>query len=219
MPFNADLDSTPIDVVASHYGARPNAAWNSVISTQLTVLSASAKSLSELLAAKETGVVDEVAAAADGVTLSFSGTLDPHSSTPRTVEVKVSTITFTATVGASGVDITDDGNGALSGANCTGTIDYVTGAWTLVFTGTAPDNSTNIVVDYTWFFTLPIKAQGLWLSPGGDIRVTFSPNGAPTGTSGILIYEAIMLAGQRNLILQASFIAAADTALDVEIMV
>jgi len=219
MPFKSDLDNTPIDVVASHYGARPNAAWVSVISAQLTVLSASAKSLTELLELEETAVTDEVAAAADGSTLTFSGTLDPHPTTPRTVGIKTSSITFTATVSAGSVDITDDGSGALSGTNCTGTIDYDTGAWTLVFTGTAPDNSTNIVVDYTWFFVLPSTAQGIWMYPAGDIRATFSANGTPTSSTGILISEAIFLAGQRNLMLGASFIAASDTALDVEIFV
>lgn len=208
MPFKSDLDRTPIDVVASHYGATPNAAWTSVISVQLTVLT-SAKTFAELLAAEETAVVDEVAEVGDSVILEFAGTIDPHPSTPRTAEIKVSTVTF-------GTDITDDGAGALSGTGCTGTIDYVTGEWTLVYAA-APTG--NIEVDYTWFFVLPTEAQGFWLYPAGDIRATFSSNGTPTASTGILIGEAIFLAGQPNLIAKSSFIAGSSTLLDAEIMV
>jgi len=88
-----------------------------------------------------------------------------------------------------------------------------------VFTVTAPDNSTNIVVDYTWFFVLPTTAQGLWMYPAGDIRATFSVNGAPTSATGMVIGEATFLAGQRGLIANASFIAGSTTLLDVEIMI
>ena len=220
MPFKSDLDNTPIDMMDKMYSARPDAAWTSIISTQLTVLT-SAKTLSELLALNDTDVVNEVAVAADGTTLSFSGVLAPHTTTPRTAEIEDGdSVTFTATVSAGGVDITDAATpGILAGTNCTGTIDYETGEWTLVFTVTAPDNATNIVVDYTWFFILPSTAQGLWMYPAGDIRATFSANGTPTASTGILIGEAVMLAGQRNLILEVSFMAGSSTLLDVEILV
>jgi hypothetical protein len=220
MPFKSDLDNTPIDMTSVMYSARPDAAWTSLISVQLTVLTA-AKTLSELLAAKDTDVVNEVVVAADGTTMSFSGTLAPHTTIPRTSEIEDGdSVTFTATVSAGGVDITDAATpGILAGTNCTGTINYETGAWTLVFTVTAPDNATNIVVDYTWFFVLPSTAQGLWMYPAGDVRATFSANGVPTASTGMLIDEAVMLAGQRNLMLKASFIAGSSTLLDVEILV
>lgn len=220
MAFKADLDRTPIDVMATHYGPKPHGPWTSLISTQLSVLTA-AKTLSELLAANDTDVVDEVVVAADGTTMSFSGTLAPHTTIPRTSEIEDGdSVTFTATVSAGGVDITDAATpGILAGTNCTGTIDYETGEWTLVFTVTAPDNATNIVVDYTWFFVLPTIAQGLWMYPAGDVRATFSENGVPTASTGMLIGEAVFLAGQRGLIANASFIAGSTTLLDVEVMV
>jgi hypothetical protein len=202
------------------YAARPDAAWTSIISTQLSVLT-SAKTLSELLAAIDDDVVNEIVAVSDGVTMSFSGTLEPHTTISRTVEIEDGdSVTFTAIVSVSGVDITDAATpGILAGTDCTGTIDYITGEWTLVFTGTAPDDGEDIVVDYTWFFVLPTTVQGLWMYPAGDIRATFSANGVPTSATGMVIGEAVFLAGQQNLIDNASFIAGSTTLLDVEIMV
>lgn len=215
MPFKSDLDNTPIDVVASHYGARPDAAWNSLISDTLVVTTA-AQTLEELLNASDHDVTDEIVAAADGTTLSFSGTLAPH--IYFFVEDN-DTVNFTATVSAGSVDITDVATpGILAGTNCTGTIDYITGEWTLVFTVTAPDNSTNIVVDYTWFYTLPPTVNGLWTYPESEVRATFSPNNTPTVATGIPITEAIFLAGQPNLIAAAQFIAGGDVNFSVEVM-
>lgn len=219
MPFKSDLDRTPIDVVASHYGATPNAAWTSVISVQTTV-PAAVKTLAELLAAEDTDVVDEVVAAADGATMEFSGTLAPHDH--MNIEDGDS-VTFTATVSAGGVDITDVATpGILAGTNCTGTIDYLTGEWTLVFTVTAPDDATNIVVDYTWFYVIDptTLAQGLWLSPGTatEIFATYSADGVPSATEGILLAETIFLSGQPDLITNAKFFGA-STLMDVEVLV
>jgi hypothetical protein len=78
----------------------------------------------------------------EGVETEFEGTL-LH--TP----VVESSVTFTATVGGASVSITDDGLGALSGTDVTGTLDYVTGAWTLVFE-TAPDIDENITCTYQY---------------------------------------------------------------------
>lgn len=83
----------------------------------------------------------------DGSQLTFSGTLDK----PPAIENSVS---IEATVNAATVTITDDGIGGLSSATgTTGTIDYVTGDWTLDFSGepapSTPDDGTPIVADYT----------------------------------------------------------------------
>jgi hypothetical protein len=216
MPFKSDLDNTPIDLHEVMYGARPDAAWNSLISDTLSVTT-TAQTLEELLNAKDHDVVDEVAAAADGVTMEFSGTLAPH---PYFFIEDNDSVTFTATVSAGSVDITDVTTpGILAGTNCTGTIDYVTGEWTLVFTVTAPDDATNIVVDYTWFYTLPPTVNGLWMYPESEVRATFSASNTPTTATGIPLTEPILLAGQPNLIAAAQFIAAGTTDLSVEVMV
>jgi len=79
----------------------------------------------------------------DGVILVFSGTLAQK-------VVKPTTCAFTATVSTTPVAITDDGLGVLSGTAVTGTINYYTGAWTLTFTGTAPDNASTITGNYSY---------------------------------------------------------------------
>ena len=148
--------------------------------------------------------------------MEFSGTLAAHSY--FFVEDNDS-VTFTATVSAGGVDITDVTTpGILAGTNVTGTIDYITGEWTLVFTVTAPDVSTNIVADYTWFYTLPPTVNGLWMYPESEVRATFSVDNTPTAATGIPLTDPIFLAGQPNLIAAAQFIAAAPVDLSVEVM-
>jgi hypothetical protein len=224
MPFKEDLDRTPIAVPDDIYQYStlhsPTQVWDSIISTQVTV-PASVKTLAELLATATTDVVDEVAAAADGSTLTFSGTLAPHAH--MNIEDGDS-VTFTATVSAGSVDITDTATpGLLAGTNCTGTIDYVTGEWTLVFTGTAPDDSTNIVVDYTWFYVVDpnTTVNALWLAPTGaatEIFATYSPDGTPSATEGILLSEAIFLSGQPNMIDDAKFFGA-STLMDIEVLI
>lgn len=217
MPFKADLDNTPIDVVASHYGARPDAAWNSLISDTL-VVTTTAQTLEELLNAKDHDVVDEVVdSTPDGVLMAFSGTLAPH---PYFFVEDNDTVEFTATVGTAPIAITDAATpGILAGTNVTGTIDYITGEWTLLFTVTAPDDASDIVADYTWFYTLPPTVNGLWMYPESEVRATFSTNNTPTVATGIPLTEPILLAGQPNLIAAAQFIAAGDTDLSVEVMV
>jgi len=223
MPFKADLDRTPIMVGSDYRYVDLHSAvktWESIISATLTV-PASAKSLAELLAAVTTDVTDEVADdTPNDVLTSFSGTLAPH---PYMNIEDDTSVTFTATVGAVPIDITETGSGVLSGdgGDITGTIDYVTGEWTLEFTD-APDDTTDIVVDYTWFYVVPstVTIQGLWMLPGVDdeIYVTYSEDGIPTATTGMLLSEAIFLAGQPNLIANAKFYGN-NTALNVEVLI
>ena len=83
----------------------------------------------------------EVIGAGDGTTTSFSGTL-AHP------PIVTSSITIHYTISSTAYTATDDGAGNISGTDCSGTINYSTGAWSLTFT-TAPDSGTNITADYT----------------------------------------------------------------------
>lgn len=107
--------------------------------------------------AQSSGTIDS---SANGVKTSFSGTI---SLTSRTI--KPSTLVITATVGASPVTITDNGSGVLAGTSITGTINYTTGAYTLVF-GTAPDNSTNITAVYDYYVTILDNGEGVLAGTG-----------------------------------------------------
>jgi len=216
MPFKSDLDSTPINLNEVMYGARPSAAWNSLISDTL-VVTTTAQTLEELLNASDHDVVDEVVdSTPDGVLMAFSGTLAPH---PYFFVEDNDTVEFTATVGTAPIAITDVTTpGILAGTNVTGTIDYTTGEWTLVFTVTAPDDASDIVADYTWFYTLPPTVNGLWMYPESEVRATFSANNTPTTATGIPLTEPIFLAGQPNLIAAAQFIAGASVDLSVEVL-
>lgn len=90
----------------------------------------------------EAAVADEVLAAGDGATKVFEGVLANGGVIPGSV-------TITATVGAAAKDMTDDGQGGLSGAGVgIGFIDYASGYFRLVY-DTAPDNATNVVGDYS----------------------------------------------------------------------
>lgn len=80
----------------------------------------------------------------DGSIKSFAGTI-----TLTSRYIKPGTFVGTATVGAAPVTINDNGSGVLSGTGVTGTLNYGTGAWTLVFT-TAPDNTTDITGVYSY---------------------------------------------------------------------
>ena len=87
--------------------------------------------------------------APNGTLKSFSGTV------PNTLIVPGS-CAFNITVSSAAVPITDDGLGVLTGTNVKGTINYQTGAWTLVCV-TAPDNSTLITAAYRYFFLTPTQ--------------------------------------------------------------
>lgn len=88
-------------------------------------------------------VTDEVIGAGDGAEKEFSATLE------KGPPIQKSSITVTYTIGASDFDATDDGEGVITGTNCSGTIDYSRGKVSLTFT-VAPDNATNIVIDYKY---------------------------------------------------------------------
>ena len=118
----------------------------------------------------------------NGVLKEFSGTLDNGAE-----GIVPSTITITATVGASPVTITDDGAGALAGTGVTGTITYSTGAWTLVFT-TEPDDTTDILADYSYYedaFVATMVSEGEW---GNDISIAIS-DGRDDDTFKITLYK------------------------------
>lgn len=206
----------------SYYGARENKAWESHISAQITV-GATAASLKDLVEAVDLSPVytDEDAnptVSPDGSTQVFSGTISKDAYT----QLKPSSITITATVSSSGVDITDDGSGGLSGTNVTGTIDYETGEWSVEWSSGAPDDASSIVVDYTlqWFYPSDFTPTGLWLSPADTIYVTLSGKTNPTSSSGMEVTptKPIFLAGQPTLIENMILVAGADVLVDVEIM-
>lgn len=126
------------------------------------IISAQENPLSFTFPEDENEVEAEIADdTADGTKTSFSGTLTSNN-------IKESSITFTAVVGASDIEITDDGAGVLDGdgGNITGTIDYTTGNWTLDFT-TAPDDTTDITVDYI-YLTASNDAALIYLNSKGD---------------------------------------------------
>jgi len=90
-----------------------------------------------------TAITGEVLGTGTGTTTSFSGTL------ANILDVR-SSITVAYTIGASGFTATDNGSGIIAGTNITsGTINYTTGAWSLVFSA-APDISTDITINYTY---------------------------------------------------------------------
>lgn len=91
---------------------------------------------------KESAVADEDIGDGDGSTTQFTAQLANTPVVPRTV-------TITATVSSSAVDAVDDGHGKLTGTGVSGTIDYGTGEVSLTY-GTAPDNATDILADYSY---------------------------------------------------------------------
>ena len=88
------------------------------------------------------GIHNETVATGDGVTTEFSGYLMQNFINPNTVQ-------FTATISGVGQDLTDDGNGNLTGYG-SGTIDYRTGEFSLVWTD-PPDDTTNI--DFSGYYS------------------------------------------------------------------
>ena len=88
----------------------------------------------------------------DGSTTSFSGTLVHH-------PVKASTVAIHYTISSTAYTATDDGNGNISGTECTGTINYDTGAWSLTF-NIAPDDTTDITADYDYQTTYTATDDG-----------------------------------------------------------
>ena len=74
----------------------------------------------------------------------------------------------------------------LSGTGVTGTIDYVTGEWTLTF-GTPPDDTTDITADYTYTadaFVADATSEGEW---GDNLALTIE-DGTLANTKKIVVY-------------------------------
>lgn len=88
------------------------------------------------------------------------------------VPVSPTTVTVTATVSTTPVDITDDGGGSLAdtGATISGTIDYETGAIVLDFT-TAPDASSTITTDYTYVAGITVFDENAITAEGAMLMV------------------------------------------------
>jgi hypothetical protein len=91
-----------------------------------------------------TTVTGETLATGDGVTTTFSGTLAFKGSNPLANVFGLQITTSPATV-----SITDNYNGIISGTGVTGTINYLTGAWSLTFT-TAPAVAQTVLCTYQW---------------------------------------------------------------------
>lgn len=91
-----------------------------------------------------TTVTNEVVATGDGVTTSFSGVLAFKGS-----NALANAFGLLLNMNPSGLTATDDYNGIISGTGVTGTINYITGAWTLTFTS-APAVATQVRISYQW---------------------------------------------------------------------
>jgi len=114
----------------------------------------------------------EVIATGDGSTTSFAGTLVNRYIVPGSI-----TITANVTLPAT-LTITDQGNGTLYGedltdpnCNATGTINYVTGAWSLTFThapnATSGGGEEKITADYTYYKASTTSRVLYFVHPSG----------------------------------------------------
>ena len=118
----------------------------------------------------KSSALNETIGTGDGTTTSFSYTVnDPP--------IKRGSITMSYTIGGTDYTATDNGVGSISGTDCTGTVDYLDGDISLTFS-TAPDNGTDITIDYTPTYLLTINGviqAGLWQIFDGDGNVAGSP--------------------------------------------
>jgi hypothetical protein len=97
----------------------------------------------EYLTSQNNQYTAQILATGNGSQTVFSGLTITH------YPVKVSTTSIRYTIGSVQYTATDNGSGAITGTNLSsGTVNYDTGIVALTFQ-TAPDNSTNITVDYT----------------------------------------------------------------------
>ena len=222
MPFKEDLDRTPINVgqdyryVALH---SPMNSWTSIISATLTV-PGSVKTLAELLLADQTTETGEVIETGDVAVLAYSGQVEPHSYDKIIAGTFDITVTLT---GGGATVVADAGDGTLTdGGTNIGTIDYDTGEWTLTIVGDTVVDTTDITATYDWGYFVPstVTIQGLWMIPGAadEIYATYSEDAAPTAATGMLLSEAMFLAGQPSLIANAKFYGV-STALNVEVLI
>jgi len=104
-------------------------------------------------------ITGEVIGTGDGTTLSFSGTLVNAPTSPGSLSISytIGTIPYTAT---------DNGAGIVTGTSVSGTITYLTSAWSLTFT-TAPDNETDIEADYEVWWS---QATALYMGKTARFR-------------------------------------------------
>lgn len=216
MPFKEDFDRSPIDVLADKYGGGGGSvrSFSSVLSLVISVTT-SAQTLEDIFEAAKSAETDEDTGVAPDGTRTLRGTI-PSLHPAAVVEpgsVEITTALFTIN------DPESDGN--LSGIGVTrGTIDYATGEWEVVFD--APHVAgANAVIDYTWLYALPANLNGLWFIPEGDIRATFSPEGVPTSTTGMLFVAdaPCELFGQPGLIQNMKLIAGGATNVSIEVLV
>jgi len=131
----------------------------------------------------------------DGILLTFAD-IDAGGAVLGSLPVLPGSVTFTVTIGAADYEIPDDGDGALFltdvalTGDVTGTIDYVTGAWTLVFVaGDEPDDTTDILVDYsnaTAAFVAEALSEGEW---GNNISIHIEPGTQGTSSRIVVYYE------------------------------
>lgn len=218
MPFPEDFSADPLVIGRDHYADahNPMAEWTSIISATLTVPT-SEKTLAQLLLAAETTETDEVLGTSATATLEYSGTVAPH----PYMKIVAGTFDITFIRAAGDVVLLDQGDGTLVVGSDVGTIDYETGEWTITL-DSAPDDSEQIDATYDWSFVVPstVTIRSLWMVPGAadEIYATYSEDGVPTASTGLLLSEGVFLSNQPELIANAKFLGN-DTALDVEVMI
>ncbi len=116
---------------------------------------------------------EEIHTGPDGVDLTFADT-DGAGSILAPSPIKPLSVAFIYVLDGTVFSASDDGVGAITGRNVTGTITYATGAWTLTFTQ-APDAGTNILADHTHEPTSSALANvgaAVVLVPHGKLVIT-----------------------------------------------
>jgi len=121
--------------------------------------------------AAASNAVNESVGTGDNTLVNFSVTLANKPVVPGSVLVKWTDGTAKTA--------TDNGKGVLTGAGLvSGTINYLTGALVLDFTGGAPDNATAITCSYSYALV-------------GPFQVTAGSTGV-TGAAGVTVYEGFL---------------------------
>lgn len=148
--------------------------------------------------AAATAVNDEVLGAGTGTAKAFEAILANDDITPGSIVI-------TGTVSAAPVTAADDGQGHLTGDLGAGIVDYATG-YIRLYCSTAPDNSTNVTLDYshtppakTFSGTLakaPVRPGSVEISDGVE---TLADNGlgqlvGSSGGSGTINYQTGVVA-------------------------
>ncbi len=122
-------------------------------------------------------VASEQIATGNGVKDDFAGSLDQNNIIPGSlsIEVQGNVWTFTDPAPFEGVLVAAEG--------ASGNINYDTGAWSLNFNGTAPDNGVKIVASYKYFLEPESTDDDAALGTGSGVR-----GNATSGVSGAEIY-------------------------------